>query len=93
MRFIYQTSVGIGLMREVIKVDAQFFPPQEQLAFKIQFPEEADFQTILAEPLPIVVAALQAQTTWDEMLRHLPDISLESASEYGLVMQPYRNPP
>jgi transglutaminase-like putative cysteine protease len=69
-------------------VDAQFFPPQEQLAFKIQFPEEADFQTILAEPLPIVVTALQAQTTWDAILANLPDIPLESAREYGLVMQP-----
>jgi transglutaminase-like putative cysteine protease len=69
-------------------VDAQFFPPQEQLAFKIQLPEEADFQTILAEPLPIVVAALQAQTTWDAILANLPDIPLESAREYGLVMQP-----
>ncbi|TAF97465.1 MAG: transglutaminase family protein, partial [Oscillatoriales cyanobacterium] len=29
-------------------VNAQFTPPQEQLAFKIQFPEEADFQTILS---------------------------------------------
>lgn len=66
-------------------VDAQFSPPQEQLAFKIQFPEEADFHAILPEPLQIILEALQAQTTWDDMLRNLPDISLESAKNHGLV--------
>lgn len=68
-------------------VDAQFVPPQERLAFKIQFDEEEDFQAILAEPLQIVLEALQAQTTWDEMLRNLPDISVESAKNYGLVTE------
>lgn len=66
-------------------VDAQFTPPLEQLAFNIQFPEEADFQVVLTEPLPIIVEALQAQNTWDNMLRSLPDISLESAQNYGLM--------
>jgi transglutaminase-like putative cysteine protease len=66
-------------------VDAQFSPPQERLAFKIQFPEEVNFQAILSEPLQIVVEALQAQATWDDMLRNLPDISLKSAKTYGLM--------
>ncbi|GAB4191323.1 MAG: hypothetical protein Fur006_34380 [Coleofasciculaceae cyanobacterium] len=66
-------------------VSAQFIPPQEKLAYKTQFPEEADFQAILVEPLQIVVEALQAQSTWDDMLSNLPDISLESAKSYGLV--------
>ncbi len=66
-------------------VDAQFSPPQEQLAFTIQLPGEADFHTILSEPLQIVVKALQAQATWDDMLRNLPDITLEAAKNYGLV--------
>ena len=66
-------------------VNAQFTPPQEQLAYKIQLPEEANFLAILAEPLQIIVEALQAQSTWDEMLRNLPDISLESAKIYSLV--------
>jgi hypothetical protein len=56
------------------------------LAFRVQFSEEADFQSILTEPLQIVVEALQSQNTWDQMLRHLPDISLESAKDYGLVI-------
>jgi transglutaminase-like putative cysteine protease len=66
-------------------VNARFTPPQEQLAFKIQFPEEADFPRILDEPLQIIVEALQSQSTWDEMLHNLPDISVESAKSYGLV--------
>jgi hypothetical protein len=66
-------------------VDAQFVPPQEHLAFKTQFHEEVDFQAILAEPLQIVLEALQGQATWDEMLRNLPDISIESAKNYGLL--------
>jgi transglutaminase-like putative cysteine protease len=65
-------------------VNAQFCPPQERLAFKPQFPEEADFQSILAEPLQIVVEALQAQAKWDEMLHNLPDISVESAKNMVL---------
>ena len=66
-------------------VNAQFTPPQERLAYKIQLPEEVDFQAVLAEPLRIVVKALQTQITWDVMLNNLPDISLESARNYGLV--------
>lgn len=66
-------------------VDAQFTPPQEQLAFQITLPEEADFPAVLAEPLPIVVEALRSQNTWDDMLCNLPDVSLESAKNYGLL--------
>jgi transglutaminase-like putative cysteine protease len=66
-------------------VNAQFTPPQEQLAYKIQLPEEVNFSVILAAPLQLIVEALQVQSTWDEMLRNLPDISLESAKVYSLV--------
>jgi transglutaminase-like putative cysteine protease len=72
-------------------VNAQFTPPQEQLAFKIQFPEEADFQTILSEPLRVVVEALQNHITWDELLLNLPDVSLESAHKYDLAID-YKSP-
>jgi transglutaminase-like putative cysteine protease len=65
-------------------VDAQFTPPQERLAFKLQFSEEADFQAILPEPLQVVLEALQTQETWDEMLCNLPDVSLEEAEKIGL---------
>ena len=66
-------------------INARFTPPQEQLAYKIQFSEEADFPAILTEPLQIIVEALQGQNTWDDMLRSLPDISLASAKNFGLM--------
>lgn len=71
-------------------INAQFTPPQEQLAFKIQFSKEADFETIFSEPLLIVVEALQAYTNWDDMLRNLPDVSLEVFENYNLL--PKHNP-
>ena len=36
-------------------VNAQFIPPQEQLAFEIRSSQESDFPNIFAEPLPIVL--------------------------------------
>jgi transglutaminase-like putative cysteine protease len=71
-------------------INAQFTPPQEQLAFKIQLPEEADFQTIFAEPVRVVVEGLQARSTWDEMLLNLPDVALESSltSSIGSFISP-----
>jgi transglutaminase-like putative cysteine protease len=58
------------------RINAQFTPPQEQLAYTVQLPGEADFADILAEPLPIVIKALQTSQTWDEMLHQLPDVSV-----------------
>lgn len=66
-------------------VNAQFTPPHEQLAFQTRLPEEVEFEPIFTEPLAVVVAALNRYSTWDEMLRHLPDVSLEAAAEYSLV--------
>ncbi len=65
-------------------VKAQFNPPQEQLAYQPQLDGEADFPGILAEPLAIVVTALQTYTTWDALLRHLPDMTLQEAASVGL---------
>ncbi len=54
-------------------IDAPFSPPVERLAFQWMFPEtENDFSGILREPLPILVAAIGANSTWDEMLCNLP---------------------
>ena len=58
-------------------VNAQFTPPHEQLAFKIQLAEEADFPDILPEPLDVVIEALQTHSRWDDLLQHLPDVSCE----------------
>jgi hypothetical protein len=68
-------------------VDAQFIPPQEKLAFSLQFPEEAEFQEILAEPLLVVVQSLQNQQTWDEFLRNLPDIDFDAIASFGLTIR------
>lgn len=66
-------------------VDAQFTPPKEQLAYSTRLPGEAEFQNILAEPLPVVVQTLQSCNTWNEVLCNPPDVSLESWKQYGLV--------
>ncbi|MEM7758019.1 MAG: transglutaminase family protein [Cyanobacteria bacterium P01_A01_bin.40] len=58
-------------------VDAQFSPPEEQLAFKISLAEEIDCHHIFVEPLGEVVKILQAYQTWDEMLNNLPDVKHE----------------
>ena len=58
-------------------VNAQFTPPQEQLAFELKISQEANFPDILAEPLPIVVKVLQESQTWQDVLISLPDITSE----------------
>ena len=58
-------------------VNAQFSPPQEQLAFELKISQEANFPDILAEPLPIVVQVLQESQTWQDVLISLPDITPE----------------
>ena len=66
-------------------VNAQFCPPQEQLAYPIRLPEESDFPAILAQPLSMVVEALKTHSTWDALLAHLPDLELTSARQAGLL--------
>ncbi len=66
-------------------VDAQFIPPQEQLAFEIRSPQESDFPNIFAEPLPIVIDVLQRSNTWQDVLTNLPDIAPDLWQEYHLV--------
>jgi len=58
-------------------VNAQFAPPNEQLAYGINLPEELDCEHIFAEPLSAVVRALQTYNTWDEALHNLPDVERE----------------
>jgi hypothetical protein len=59
-------------------VDAQFTPPVERLAFAIEEPGEALFQAIYADPLPIVVTALQRVSTTEELASNLPDLTEEN---------------
>lgn len=55
-------------------VDAQFVPPREQLAFPIEQPGEADLPQIHADPLPLVVNALQAAHDAHVLACNLPDL-------------------
>lgn len=57
-------------------VNARFSPPNEALAFSIRDPGERDLPEIWAEPLPIIVEALERHTTYDQVLANLPDIEL-----------------
>jgi transglutaminase-like putative cysteine protease len=55
-------------------IDTAFTPPQERLAYPIERPGEYNLTEIYAEPLPLVLAALQRHATVDELNRHLPDL-------------------
>jgi len=58
-------------------VNAQFTPPEEQLAFVLQ-ENEYDLNDNLAEPLDVVVQTLKKYQTYDEMICHFPDVNLTS---------------
>ena len=62
-------------------INAQFNPPQEQLAFPLEWQGEADLPEIWAEPLPVVVESLRTHETYDALLADLPDIPLISTPD------------
>lgn len=53
-------------------VDAQFIPPKEQLAFKLN-EHEQDIHGRFSEPLDEIVHALSTYKTYEEMIHHFPD--------------------
>ncbi|MGK7911877.1 MAG: transglutaminase family protein [Synechococcus sp.] len=55
-------------------VDAQFTPPQEQLAFALQVAGETDLPGIHSTPLPSVIRTLTSCETWDVAYNCLSDI-------------------
>ena len=55
-------------------VNAEFSPPVERLAFSIVAEGEADLPEIWAEPLPVVVQVLESCSTFEEVLKSLPDM-------------------
>ena len=57
-------------------VNAQFSPPQEQLAFPINLKFESDLPEIWSEPLPIIVSVLEEYDTYEDVYYNLPDIEL-----------------
>lgn len=57
-------------------VSAQFTPPMEVLAFPIVTPGEADLPEIWAQPLTIVIDALQHAKDYQAVANNLPDVEL-----------------
>jgi transglutaminase-like putative cysteine protease len=55
-------------------IDAQFSPPAERLAFVISREGEVDFPEVWADPLPVVVEALQSHDSAEGM--RLPDVEV-----------------
>jgi transglutaminase-like putative cysteine protease len=55
-------------------VSTQFSPPVERLAFPGHQEGEWNDPKIRPEPLPVVIAALRRQLTWDQLLKNLPDV-------------------
>ena len=71
---------GIGWYRidargNKLGVDAQFSPPVERLAFKIEFPGEFDLEGVFSEPLPAIVEALKRYDTVGQLAENLPDVA------------------
>ena len=59
-------------------INAQFIPPQEQLAFALNDEDagEANLDKIYSEPLALVINTLETYTTLEEVQANLPDIKL-----------------
>lgn len=57
-------------------IHAQFTPPQEQLAFPIISPGEADLPEIWPEPLPMIVQLLNRAHSYQDVAAQLPDMPL-----------------
>jgi hypothetical protein len=58
-------------------IDAQFCPPDEQLAFEAHLSGETALSEVHAEPLPVVVESLRRSATVAEVSKNLPDWSGE----------------
>jgi len=56
-------------------ISAEFDPPRERLAFKLQDAFETDFPQINARPLPAVIEALRAAPDIFWLHDHLPDLA------------------
>ena len=64
-------------------INAQFQPPQEQLAFPVNLANEADLPEIWTAPLSVVVSVLETSKTYSEVYDRLPDIELIPGSYIG----------
>jgi hypothetical protein len=57
-------------------INAQFEPPIEKLAFPIKEKGEADFPEIWPVPLPQIIDVLTKHSTFEQVVRNLPDVEL-----------------
>ncbi|WAK04037.1 transglutaminase-like domain-containing protein [Methylobacter sp. YRD-M1] len=57
-------------------VNAEFHPPQEQLAFAITEERERDFPEIWPEPLPSAIKALTENHSYLDVYHNLPDVEI-----------------
>jgi transglutaminase-like putative cysteine protease len=57
-------------------VNAQFTPPEEQLAFPVNLEGEADLPEIWPEPLAIIISVLEKYNAYKDVYYNLPDINL-----------------
>lgn len=73
---IYLPEIGwyrVDARGDRANICTAFQPPHEQLAYRADRPGEANFPEIFAEPLAIVVNALQTHRTLEKILQNLPD--------------------
>lgn len=68
-------------------VNAQFCPPQEQLAFAIRPPQELDFPGVYAKPVALICEALRTHATYDAVLANLPDAAVLPQSSDWLPLR------
>jgi len=57
-------------------VNAQFFPPEEKLAFLPELDGEVTMPEIWPDPVPVVVQCLRNNSGWEKVVANLPDIDL-----------------
>lgn len=57
-------------------VNAEFTPPEEQLAFPVTVKGEADLPGIYSEPLSEVISVLSQSKTYQEVANNLPDVDV-----------------
>jgi len=53
------------------QVNAQFCPPQEQLAFPISLKEEVDYHEVCEEPLAEIILLLESSQSYQEVIKKL----------------------
>lgn len=58
-------------------IAARFCPPKEELAFQIIMEGEVNLPEIYAEPLPMIIDALELNKTCQDVYENLPDIELD----------------